>query len=413
MTGAKRNLEDKLNVLLTYFPAVIILGVRQGGKTTLAKNLRPNWKYFDLEKGSDYDYISRDFNFFFKENSTNIILDEVQLCPQLFSELRGVIDSDRNQKGRFILTGSSSFELMKNVSESLAGRVGIVELGTLKMNEFFQKEPPPFYKIFQTPLSSSTVDYLKTLTPGIGHDDVMNFFLSGGYPEPVLSRDHGFHMTWMENYYKTYIRRDIRNQFSRLNIEKYRRFIAMLSALSGAIVNRSQLGRSLDTSEVTVKDYLDIADGSFIWRTIPSFEKSISKSIIKMPRGNFRDSGLQNFLQGIHERGQLMSHPKVGAFFEAFVTEEIIKGLQSTMVSSWDYYYYRTRNGAEVDFILDGPFGTLPVEIKFGIKTDPGKLTSLKKFVNDNHLPLGIVLNNSEEVVLIADKIVQVPASLI
>lgn len=413
MTGISRNLENKVNKLLEFFPAVIILGVRQCGKTTLAKQLRPGWKYIDMEKGSDYERVTRDFDFFFREHPENLILDEVQEAPELFSELRGIIDRDRHSKGRFILTGSSSMELIKNVSESLAGRVGIVELGTLKMNEFYRRSLPPFYSIFKEPLSSATLDYLRELNGGLSHSQVMECFLKGGYPEPVLSGSDEFHLTWMENYFYTYIQRDIRGLFPKLEISRYRRFINMLSSLSGTIINRSQLGRSLDTSQVTVKEYLDIANGSYIWRNIGSFEKSVSKSIVKMPKGIFRDSGLLHYLQRLHTHEQLMSYPQVGTGFEAFIIEEIVKGLRATMQAGWEYYYYRTRNGAEVDLILEGNFGVLPIEIKFGLKTDSHRLSSLKKFVNDNNLPLGIVINNSEEVALLADRIIQIPAGLI
>ncbi len=413
MTGIKRNLEEKINKLLTFFPLVIILGVRQSGKTTLAKNLRPDWKYFDLEKASDYDLITRDFDFFFRENPQNIIIDEAQQSIELFNELRGIIDRDREKKGRFILTGSSSFELIKNVSESLPGRVGIIELGTLKLNERYQNPLSPFYDIFQSPLSASTLTYLKELRPPVSYSQVLDFFLKGGYPEPTLSESNEFHSAWMENYYTTYIQRDIRSLFPRLNIAKYRRFILMLTALSGAIVNRSAVGRSLDTSEVTIKEYLDIAQGSYVWRNIHSFAHSVGKSIVKMPKGIFRDSGLMHFLQRVHTREQLMGYPSVGSSFESFVIEEVIKGLQSKMVAGWDYHYYRTRNGAEVDLVMEGDFGILPIEIKFGLKTKASQLTSIKKFVADNQLPLGIVINNSDGVELLADRIIQVPAGLI
>jgi len=413
MTEAKRNLEDKLNKLLDYFPAVIILGVRQGGKTTLAKRIRPKWRYFDLEKDIDFDRITGDFEFFFMENPEKLIIDEIQQSPELFRELRGIIDKDRNKKNRFILTGSSSFELLKNVSESLAGRVGIVELGTLKLNEFLSKPLSPFYNIFDKPLSATTLTYLKEIKPEIPHSKVTDFFLKGGYPEPAFANSHEFHLLWMENYYRTYIQRDIRRLFPKLNITKYRRFITMLSSFSGTIINRSEVGRSLDTSEVTVREYLDIANGSYLWRNITSFEKSVSQSIVKMPKGLFRDSGLAHFLQRIHDIEQLNVYPHVGASFESFITEEIIRGLEAKMVAGWDYYYYRTRNGAEVDLILEGDFGVLPIEIKYGIKADKKRLTSLIKFVKDNNLPFGIVINNSEEVTMLGKQIIQIPSGLL
>jgi predicted AAA+ superfamily ATPase len=366
MTDQKRNLEPKINDLLVYFPVVIILGVRQCGKTTLAKMLRPDWQYFDLERSRDFDLITRDFEFFIKEYSHSIIIDEAQRYPALFQEFRSVVDRDRKHKNRFLLTGSSSLDLIKNVSESLAGRVGLVELGTFKANETYAIGLPEFYTIFNKELNHTTIDSLKALEPKISHDQLMQAFLKGGYPDPVLEEDDRFYDAWMENYIQTYIQRDIRTLFPRLDLVKYQRFVSMLSALSGTIINRSQVGRSLDISEKAIRDYLQIAEGSYIWRNTPSYEKSISKSVVKMPKGNLRDSGLSNYIQGITQREQLLNYPNVGAAFEAYISEEIIKGIQATETVNWNRYYFRTRNGSEVDMILEGPFGTLPIEIKFG-----------------------------------------------
>ena len=413
MAAQKRNIEKNINELLGFFPVVIIMGVRQCGKTTLARMLRPQWRYFDLERRKDFDFVTDDFEFFIKEHPHSIIIDEAQRFPALFQELRGVIDRDRQRKNRFLLTGSSSLELIKNVSESLAGRVGLVEIGTFKVNEIFSLDLPDFYKIFYEQLSDSTIDFIKGLDPITNHDQLMEIFLKGGYPEPVLERDDRFFNTWMENYYQTYIQRDIRTLFSRMDLIKYQRFVSMLSALSGTIINRSQVGRSLDISEKSVRDYLDIAGGSYIWRNIPSYEKSLSKSVVKMPKGNFRDCGLGNFIQGINSRQQLTNYPNVGAGFEAFIFEELIKGIQATGIVNWAYYYFRTRNGAEIDMILEGQFGTLPVEIKFGSVIKQRQIQTIKNFVSNNNLPFGIVINNGDRVELIADRIIQLPATCV
>ncbi len=413
MIGLARNIENKINKLLGFFPVVIILGVRQCGKTTLARMLRPQWRYFDLERARDFDFITRDFDFFLKEHPHSIIIDEAQKFPALFQELRGVIDRDRQRKNRFLLTGSSSLELIKNVSETLAGRVGIVELGTFKTNETYAQKLPEFYKIFRQKISNTTIDFLRGLTPVFSHDQVMDAFLKGGYPEPILENNARFHGVWMENYLQTYVQRDIRTLFPRLDLIKYQRFVSMLAALSGTIINRSQVGRSLDISEKSVRDYLVIAAGSYIWRNLPSHETNVSKSVVKMPKGNFRDSGLANFIQGVYSRDQLLNHPNVGAGFEAFITEEIIKGVQALDVTNWKYNYFRTKNGAEIDVILEGPFGILPIEIKLGSMTKQRPLQALKNFVTINNLPLGIVVNNSNQVELIADRIIQLPASCI
>ena len=406
-----RNSAAKVNALLEVFPAVLILGVRQSGKTTLATQVRPDWKYFDLENIDDFDFISSDPGFFFNEYPSNIIFDEAQEFAGLFKHLRGVIDADRNQKNRFILTGSSSPELIRQASDSLAGRLGIVELGTLKMNELHEKPLPPFYRIFDSQLSAYPIDRLKKLTAADG--DVIDDFLRGGYPEPVLAKNDDYFQTWMQNYFQLYIERDIRKLFPKLDSVKYRRFVSTLSELSGTIINKAQLGRSLDTSEVTIRDYLEIADKTFVWRMIPSYHKVKSKSIVKMPKGILRDSGLAHFLAHIDSREKLIRSPFVGRNFESFIIEEIIKGVQCTSATNWQYYYYRTKHGAEIDLILEGSFGVLPIEIKFGIATRPSQIISLKKFLTENSLPLGVVINNSTEVKALANNIIQVPATLI
>jgi len=413
MHDLKRNLETKINNLLGYFPIVIILGARQCGKTTLARMLRPGWKYFDLERARDYDFVTRDFEFFIREHPHSIILDEAQRYPALFQELRGVVDRDRQHRNRFILTGSSSLDLIKNVSESLAGRVGIVELGTFKANETYAYGLPEFYEIFDTVLDHKTTDKLRGIEPDLSNDQLMQTFLKGGYPEPVLEKDDRFHAAWMENYVQTYVERDIRALFPRLDLIKYQRFVAMLSGLSGTIINRSQVGRSLDVSEKSIRDYLQIVAGSYLWRNIASYERNAGQSVVKMPKGNFRDSGLSHFLQGVSTRDQLLIYPHVGAAFEAFVFEEIIKGIEATKAVNWNYYYFRTRNGAEIDMILEGPFGILPIEIKFGSQTKQRRIQALKNFVYTHDLPLGLVINNSDDVQMIADRILQVPATCI
>ncbi len=408
MTGVKRNLEGKINRLLRVFPVVMLVGARQAGKTTLSQTSRPDWKYFDMENGADYDFISRDYAFFFSEFPRKIIIDEAQEAPELFRHLRGVVDAKRSEKGRFILTGSSSPELLKKASDSLAGRIAIVEIGTLKMNEVQRIPLPQFYSLFEDELSSESLSRLKTLQPLV--KDVLGIFLRGGYPEPVLAKDDFLYSTWMENYYQTYINRDIRKLFPRLDAIRYRRFVSMLSSLSGTIINKAQLGRSVDVSEVTIRDYLDIADKTFFWRTIPSYENTRSKSIVKMPKGIVRDSGINHYLTGINDRETLLRSPRLGHNFESFIIEEIIKGIQATDVTRWDYYYFRTKNGAEIDLILEGSFGVLPIEIKVGQQTTLRDLASLQQFVTRERLPFGIVVNNSQEVRMLSEQIIQIPA---
>lgn len=413
MAVLKRNDIVKINQLLEIFPVILILGVRQCGKTTLAKQARPQWKYFDLENISDFDFISNDLDFFFKEYQTSVIIDEAQEYPLIFKQLRGVIDAERSLKNRFILTGSSSPELIKHASDSLAGRLGIIELGTLKRNELKQKELPCFYHILNEKISLHSLEALKKLKTTAEDQDIINDFFVGGYPEPVIAGNPSFFQIWMDNYFQLYINRDLKKLFPRIDTIRYRRFISTLSELSGTIINKAQLGRSIDTNEVTIRDYLDIADKTFIWRIIPSYEKAKTKSLVKMPKGILRDTGLIHFLANINNREALIRSPNIGQNFESYIIEELIKGMHSSNAVNCAYYYYRTKHGSEIDLILKGSFGTLPIEIKFSTSTKVKQLSSLTKFINDNSIPFGIVINNASEVRMLNEKIIQIPAVLI
>ena len=413
MSDIKRHCEKKIKGLLKQFPVVILLGVRQCGKTYLSKKLYPKWKYFDLENSKDRDFITRDFDFFFQEYPKNLILDEAQEVPELFKNLRGVIDRDRKQNNRFLITGSSSLDLITQASDSLAGRVAFLELGTFKTSEIKKASLSPFFNIFTSPLQKSNLKFLKSSLSKYKPFDILSFILKGGYPNPSLSENKNYFNLWMKNYFDTYINRDIRKLYPRLNILRFQRFVSMLSELSGTIINKAQVGRALDLSEVSVKDYLDIADKTFLWRQIPSFSRSKKKSLVKMSKGLLRDSGLIHYLLDIKNKEQLLRSPKIGQIFESFVIEELIKGLNCKSSTRWNYSYYRTRNGAEIDLLLEGDFGLLPIEIKFSSSVGNRSLIALKQFIKEYSLPFGVVINNSQEVKMLSEQVIQIPVSFI
>ena len=321
-----------------------------------------------------------------------------------------MIDRDRGLKGRFILTGSSSVALRERISESLAGRMGVIELGTFKMNERYHEPLSPFYALLNDHPVDTHVDHLRQLRESLSTDQVMHHFLWGGYPEPVVHDDPDFQAVWMDNYHQTYIQRDVRTLFPQLHIENYRRFITMLAELSGTIVNRSEIGRTLNCSEAAIRDYLAIAAGTFVWRNVPSLERTVSKSIVKMQRGYMRDSGLMHHLLRIRTLDRLYTHPGTGSAFEAFVMEEIVQGFQAVQRAPWAFSYYRTRNGAEVDLVMTSPDGDrIPVEIKFGAATRRIELRALERFIQQEGLSYGILVNNAEEVRMLSERIIQIP----
>ena len=410
MADRKRILAEKIKLLLQMFPAVAVIGSRQCGKSTLVQAVAPDWKYYDLERPDDYQLISSDPLGFFSRQRDKVIIDEAQQFPELFQVLRGVIDQDRKATGRFILTGSSSPEIVKGLSESLAGRLATVELWPFKMVEFYEQPLPEIYKRLID--RSTTLTQLTKLRTRISASQMYEHWLLGGYPEPRIKGKENpvFHGVWMDEYFADYIRRDIQRLFPRINTHKFRLFIQSLSFYSGKMINQSSLAGALEVTSVTTKEYLDILHNTFIWRNLRSFEKNSLKKVQKMPKGFFRDQGILHHLLKLDDIDRLMVHPQAGASFESFVIEEIIRGFQCTLQAGIDFNFYRTRDKSEIDLIVDGPFGIIPIEIKLGTKLKRQTLGALKIFLKDTGARFGILVNNAEKIEVIADNIIQIPA---
>lgn len=412
MSDKKRNIETKVLKLLELFPVVAIIGPRQCGKTFLSKKLKPDWDYFDLEDIETFERISSGAKFFFKRNPHSLILDEAQCYPEIFNTLRGIIDEKRAYNGRFIITGSSSPELLQKISQSLAGRIGIIQLETYKFNESVESKLSPFYKIFENEDIKYITDNVQKNFSDL-NSKMLDFWFYGGFPDIEKFSNAEEKSYWFDNYINTYVNRDIKALFPRINSKRFQRFLIMLLRLSGTIINKREMAQALDVAEPTIKDYIDICDKTFLWRNLNSFEYQIKKEVIKMPKGHIRDSGVLHHALKINDLKELDAHPIVGHSFESFVIEEILKGVEATHATSWSYHYYRTRNRAEIDLVLHGKFGIIPIEIKYGMNTRLRSLKSLISFVNEHNLPYGILINNSEKIDWISDKIIQIPVGFI
>lgn len=407
MQTNNRAISPSIQALLARFPAVVVLGARQVGKSTLLRALLPDAKCFDLERRSDYQRLSDDPELVFSEHSGPLIFDEAQLAPALFSALRVAIDADRQTNGRFLISGSSSPALLHHVSESLAGRCAVVELSGFSWDEGLQRPASDFFSLL---LQDEPLPALKRLAPRFSHRELIDLCLSGAYPEPFLKRDDAlFFDQWMESYLKTYVERDIRRLFPTLNLDAYQRFIRMLCYASGEMINLSNFARSLDVSQPTVKKYMDIMEGTFMWRSLKSHEVNYSKSVVKMPKGYVRDTGLLCHLLNIHSLDDLKSHPKYGHIWECFVIEQVLKGLDNQLIP-FRAEYFRTRSQAEIDLILLGRFGLIPIEIKASYTTPKRQLLSMEEFINKNACPFGIVINQGEEIFMLSERIIQIPA---
>ncbi len=301
-------------------------------------------------------------------------------------------------------------EIVKGLSESLAGRIATIELWPFKMVEFYNEPLPSIYDLLID--STVTLAQLSDITTSLSVLNVYEHWLLGGYPEPRIKGQTTpiFHGLWMDEYFGSYIRRDIQRLFPRLNTHNFRLFIQSLSFQSGNIINQSAIAQPLEISSVTAKEYLEILHNTFVWRNLRSYEKNSLKKVQKMPKGFFRDQGILHHLLKLDDLDRLLVHPAAGASFESFVIEEIIRGFQCTMKAGIEFNFYRTRDKSEIDLIIDGPFGIIPIEVKLGTKIKQRMLSPMKSFIKETDARFDILVNNSEKIEIIADDIIQMPA---
>ena len=402
----KRSYEKLLNEYLTYFPCVAVIGPRQCGKTTLLECLSEQWKVYDLERQSDFQLISQDPDLFLRLNTNKIAIDEAQMLPELFPALRVAIDKDRQRTGRFVITGSSSPKLIRSISETLAGRIGIIEMAPFSFAEVTGELTPPFYQLLTQ--RASAEELVNTPTPHDRIKKIHQYWFQGGYPEPWLKKSKRFHSVWMNQYIGTHLYRDVARLFPGINENRFRTFIQLLCGISGNVINFSDVARSLGVSQPTARDYFQIANDTFIWRQIPAYTRNAVKRVVKHPKGYLRDSGLLHHLLRIPDIDALIVHPAMGKTWEGMVTEEILRGLNS-LGAGYDYFYYRTSGGAEVDLVLEGDFGLIPIEIKYTQSVQKRHLRGLSDFVIERHCPYGIVINNDEHTRWYDERLVGIP----
>lgn len=404
----KRHTKQHLTILLSHFPCVVITGVRQSGKTTLLSTLPQAWQRFDMEKSADRQQVLDNPDYFLRLHPHQIIIDEAQLVPALFPALRVAIDADRQSKGRFLLSGSSSPDLVKQISESLAGRVAFLELSPLSLSEAWEIELSPIYP--QLASYSHPQELVQAAQARLSIQELREYWLNGGYPEPWLNRDPVFRRLWQHNYIDSYLMRDISTLFPTMNRDRYRQFILLLAQASGTLLNNADFARVLGVSEPTIRDWLQIAQGTFIWRHLPAWNRSLKKQLVKHPKGFLRDSGLLHRFLHIDDLDLLTSHPMAGRSWEGMIIENLLRGF-ANLGEPVQPFHYRTRGGAEIDLILEGDFGLLPVEIKLSVIPDKHGLRAMEEFITLHKCKLGLVITGDSEPRQLTDRIIAIPAA--
>ena len=342
----ERQITERLQATIAQVPAVALLGARQVGKTTLAKTIAKDIDsiYLDLEAPEDLLKLSDPTSFLSGHPDKLVILDEIQRSPELFLVLRGLIDKSREQgrrAGQFLLLGSASMDLMRQSSESLAGRISYIEMSGLNLAEIDRNQ-----------------QHRQTL------------WLRGGFPDSYLAADDDVAMDWLENLIRTYLERDIPQMGFRVPAARLRRLWTMLAHLQGESINYSKLASNLEVDAKTVSHYIDILTDLLLVRRLEPWHTNVKKRLVKSPRYYVRDSGILHRLLGINSYDTLLSNPVLGKSWEGFAVENILSVLPSRAES----YFYRTAAGAEVDLVIKMPSAEIwAIEIKHGVAPKIGK----------------------------------------
>lgn len=328
----KRICQKRVTEALNRSSAVVILGPRQVGKTTLALEIAEKFDsiYIDLEQPGDLQKLKDPGYYFDQHTDKLIVIDEVQRKPELFQALRSQIDKNRrsgNRNAQFLLLGSASNELLNQTSESLAGRVSYQELYPLNILEAAQK-------------------------------NVTDLWLNGGFPDSFLDKKYSYQ--WRQDFIRTYLERDIPMLGSRIPAETLRRFWTMLGHNQGQTFNASHIAGGLGASGQTVSRYLDLMVDLMLVRRLRPWHSNVGKRLVKSPKTYIRDSGILHALLNIQTFDGLLGHPVVGNSWEGFVIENIL----SVAPLYTDAYFYRTAAGAEIDLVLSINDRLIAIEIK-------------------------------------------------
>lgn len=337
-TYIERSLTDTVLARLLQMPAVALLGPRQCGKSTLAKRLiapMAHGLYLDLEKSSDLNKLRDPESFFSLNRDKLICLDEIHRAPELFSSLRSTIDEEGGN-GRFLILGSASRDLIQQSSESLAGRIGYLELTPFQLSE-------------------------------VGEPVLRSLWLQGGFPRSFLTDAKTSH-AWRIDFIRTFLERDIPQLGFAIPAKSIERLWRMCAHSHGQILNTSKIGASLGTSHHTVRKYIDILAETFLIRVLPPYGTNVKKRLIKSPKMYLRDSGLLHALLDIETQNDLLGHPIFGASWEGFVLESIIAA-----TPDWHHFFYRTATGVELDLIMEKGRRRIALECKASSAPKPEK----------------------------------------
>jgi uncharacterized protein len=381
------------------YPIVALVGPRQSGKTTLIKQLFPHHEYVSLENLDDRQLASSDPRRFLSDYGPKVILDEVQRVPELFSYLQELADNAK-ENGGYILTGSSQFLLMENISQSLAGRIVTFKLYPLSFVEMMQyDEDPDFESIFLQAYKERKK---------INQEELYTILWKGFYPKIHGEKIDSY--KWYENYLFTYVERDVRSLINVKNIRLFEQFLQLCASMSGNLLNYASLSNALAVSVPTIKQWISILETSGIIFILRPHFNNFSKRIVKTPKLYFVDTGLLCYLLSIRKKQQLKTHPLLGSIFETFIVGECFKRMYN-IGETPPLYFWRDQTGLEIDLIIDQGIKKVPIEIKLAQTWHSDFDRTIRKWLalKGNDAKQGLVLYCGKDIVNLKERAVSVP----
>ena len=353
----KRHADEAIRKLSKMFGAVLVTGARQVGKTTLLQEVVKNAGYVTLDDKIQLMNAVEQSGTFFKDNPPPVFVDEIQSAPNLFPQIKIILDKEK-KKGLFYLSGSQQFEMMKNISESLAGRLGILNLPGLSLRELYGvsfREPfLPTDEYFEGRQKEKT---------DIPYADVWNIIHRGSYPELCANPDFDWQM-FFAAYVRTYIERDVRALAQVGDEVKFMQFMTVAASRTGQLLNVASLARDVGVSQPTAERWLSILVASNLVILLTPYHNNITKRTVKTPKLYFLDTGLAAYLTRWNTPEVLKNGAMAGAFFETFVIGEIIKSYTNKGILDLPLYFYRDRDGNEIDLLIEDSGTLYPIEIK-------------------------------------------------
>jgi uncharacterized protein len=368
-----RSLEPVLKRACREFPAVVLTGPRQSGKTTLLKEVfRGSHRYVSLELPDIRAAASHDPRGFLELSPPPVIFDEVQYCPDLLPYIKERIDEHRDNPGQFLLTGSQNLLLLERVTETLAGRAAMLNLLPLSFREMQGRPKSPFP--WEKKGSPSIPEALSL-------SDLWPSLLRGGYPE--LAKDQARDLAlWHSSYIQTYLERDVRSLRQVGDLTLFQSFLRALAARSGQLLNLTEMSRDLGVAINTAKAWLSVLEASFQVTVLRPYFANVGKRLVKTPKVYFTDTGTLCHLAGLKDSGHAASGPMGGQIFETAVLAEIVKTFRNRGEDP-KVYFWRTSAGVEVDFIIDLGAKLIPIEVKLSATPNPSMANGIVSFRKD------------------------------